>query len=72
MKARLEDGVLLVDFNSRGWNPQEVMEMNEKQFDRFIDISKSNYESFEYMELSHLVDVIITMAIDGDIKWKQI
>lgn len=68
MRARLEDGLLLVDFNSRGWNPQEVMEMDEKQFDRFINISKSNYESFEDMELSHLVDVIITMAIDGDIK----
>lgn len=68
MKVRLEDGLLLVDFNSRGWNPQEVLEMDEKQYDRFVDISKSNYDGFEHMELSHLIDVIITMAIDGDIK----
>lgn len=67
MKARLEDGILLVDFDDRGWNPEEVMEMTEKQFSRFIDISRSDYESFENMELSNMVDVIITMVINGDI-----
>lgn len=68
MKVILEDGMLLVDFNDRGWNPEEAMEMSEKQFARFTEISKSCYESFENMELSNFVDVIITMAVNGDIR----
>jgi len=46
----------------------EVMEMSDYQFSRFIDISKSDYDGFKNMELSNMVDVIITMTITGDIK----
>ena len=67
MKARLENNWLMVDFNYRGWNPEEVIEMNIEQFARFTDISECNYGGFENMELVQLVHVIVTMTANGEL-----
>jgi len=68
MKCRLVDGVLLCDFNYRGWNPEEIIEMNDKQYQRFKEISEEYYDWFDDMELKDLIDVLVMMAIDGDIR----
>lgn len=65
MKARLEDGMLLVDFNYKGWNPKEVMEMSEKEFHAFKDKCESDYEGFRGMTLECLVSVLLEMQADG-------
>ena len=68
MRARYEDGDLLVDFSLYGWNPDKVIDMRDEQFERFEQVCNQDYDGFEDMELSDLVDVIITMTVDGDIK----
>ena len=41
--------------------------MNSEQFARFTDISESYYENLENMELAQLVNVIVIMAINGEL-----
>lgn len=67
MKIRHKDGILQVDFNERGWNPEEVCEMDEKQFHIFIKLCKSDYEDMNYMEFGNMIDVIIQMVKNGDL-----
>ena len=68
MKVRHINGELHVDFNEKGWNSEEAIDMNDEQFERFEHLCREYYDSPKDMDLKELIDVIVTMAVDGDIK----
>lgn len=69
MKVRFENDQLLADFNYRGWNPEVLVEeLNEEQYNKFIELCKNEHGDLEDMNLTEAVQVLMMMAIDGDLE----
>jgi hypothetical protein len=65
MRTKLENGMLMIDVNSKGWNPEEVIEMSKEQYKEFRYRCVSDHDDLLLVDLRGVINVLVDMAKDG-------
>jgi hypothetical protein len=64
MKVRYEGGDILVDFNSRGWNPQTLKTgVTQDYFEEFL--YKCDLIGLEVITLAGVIEIVEDLALEN-------